>query len=236
MFTNSLRVGSNVAIEGKTLIVAWQRLEETLVESNKRYYMRADGGRAAAFRQLGGVNQFIKAIAPDRPLLQIPLLALHMALYYLELGVVEPMLAPNKRGRGRRPVGQVIKIRSAVTMSLLYELGYNRKDAARLVAKGLANLGFKTTPGAVADWRDAFKGRPAADESGGIYRYMLASESKFIGGDHGIKHVRDEKTRNKLHQKEIKTLRQFVLLAHLTSGPDLHKVLLKLQVESARTE
>jgi hypothetical protein len=46
-----------VNIEGKTLIVAWQRLEETLVEANKHYYMHTDGGRAAAFRQLGGVNQ-----------------------------------------------------------------------------------------------------------------------------------------------------------------------------------
>jgi hypothetical protein len=143
-------VGSDVAnIEGKTLIVAWQRLEETLVEANKHYYMHTDGGRAAAFRQLGGVNQFIKAIAPDRSLLQMPLLALHLALHYLDHGVVEPMLAPNKRGRGRRPLGQVLKIRSAVAMSVLYELGYNRKDAARLVAKELANLGFKTTPGAL---------------------------------------------------------------------------------------
>jgi hypothetical protein len=216
-------------IEGKTLTVAWQRLEETLIEANKHYYMHTDGGRAAAFRQLGGVNQFIKAVAPDRSLLQIPLLALHLALHYLDHGVVEPMLAPNKRGRGRRPVRELIKIRSAVTMSLLYELGYNRQDAARLVAKELANLGFRTTPGAVADWRDAFKGRPADDESGEIYRTMLASESNFIGGDHQMKHVRDEETRNKLRQKELETLRKFVLLARLTSSPDLHKVLPKLK-------
>ena len=216
-------------VEGKTLIVAWQRLEETLVEANKHYYMRADGGRAAAFRQLGGVNQFIKAVAPDRSLLQIPLLALHLALHYLDHGVVEPILAPNKRGRGRRPVREVIKIRSAVAMSLLYDLGYSRRDAARLVAKELGNLGLKTTAGAVADWRDAFKGRPAADESGEIYRYMLASETKFIRGDHGTRRVRDETTRNKLRQKEVETLRQFVLLAHLTSDPDLHKVLRKLK-------
>jgi hypothetical protein len=114
-------------------------------------------------------------------------------------------------------------------MSVLYELGYNRKEAARLVAKELANLGFKTTPGAVADWRDAFRGRPAADENGQIYRTMLASEGNFIGCDRGIKHVREEKTRNKLCQKELETLKKFILLAHITSGPDLHKVRQKLR-------
>jgi hypothetical protein len=215
-------------IEGKTLIVAWQRLEETLIEANKHYLMRADGGRAAAFRQLGGINQFIKAIAPDRPLLQIPLLALHLALHYLDHGVVEPMLAPNTTGRGRRPVQTVIKIRSAVAMSQLYEIGYSRQEAGRQVAKELTNLGCKTTPRAVADWRDGFKGLPAADEPGKIYRTMLANENDFISRDHRIDHVQDEQTRNKLRQKITETLRKFVLLARLTSNPNLSRVLSKL--------
>ena len=218
-------------IEGKTLTVAWQRLEETLIEANKHYLMRADGGRAAAFRQLGGINQFISAIAPisSRPFLQIPLLALHIALHYLDHGVVEPMLAPNTAGRGRRPVQTVIKIRSAVAMSQLYEIGYSRQEAARQVAKELTNLGCKTTPRAVADWRDGFKGLPAADEPGKIYRTMLANENDFISRDHRIDHVQDEQTRNKLRQKITETLRKFVLLARLTSNPNLSKVLPKLE-------
>jgi hypothetical protein len=228
--------GGTVAdIEEKTLIVAWQRLEETLIEANKHYLMHADGGRAAAFRQLGGINQFISAIAPDRPLLQIPLLALYLALHYLDHGVVEPMLAPNTSGRGRRPQQEAIKIRSAVAMSQLYAIGYSRKEAAKRVVNELANLGCEATPRAVSDWRDGFKSLPSGDESGEIYRTMLGNENVFIGGDTKLAPVDDGIMRTKLGQQILEALRKFVLLARLTSNPNLPKVLSKLKIGPAQT-
>jgi hypothetical protein len=39
-------------------------------------------------------------------------------------------------------------------MSQLYDVGYSRGEAAKLVASELARLGHKATAGAVADWRD----------------------------------------------------------------------------------
>lgn len=222
-------------VEAKTLIVAWQRLEETLIEANKYYLSKTDGGREAAFRQLGGVNQFISAIAPDRGLLQIPLLALYLALHYLDHGVVEPMLTPNAAGRGRRPVQQLIRIRAAVAMSQLYGIGYSRQEAARRVAKELTNLGFRATPRAVADWRDGFADPTSTDESGHIYRTMLASENDFISGDLPIDHIRDDNSRDKLRQKIIETLLRFVLLARLTSNSNLAKVLPKFKLRPTRS-
>jgi hypothetical protein len=112
----------------KTLAVAWQRLDKTLTEANKHYFMYADGGRAAVFQQIGGINEFISAVAPDRPLLQIPLLALRLALHYLDYGIVEPMLAPNRSGRGRRPEHVLIRIRSAIAMTQLYDIGYAHRS------------------------------------------------------------------------------------------------------------
>lgn len=216
-------------IEGKRLIEAWQRLEEVLMQANKDHLVRADGGRAAAFLQLGGITQFISSIAPDRPLLQIPLLALHLALHYLDHGIVEPMLAPNTSGRGRRPQQLVIRIRSAVAMSLLQEIGYSRKEAAKRVANELAKLGCKATPRAVADWRDAFKGLPSADETGGIYRTMLTNENQFLGRGSERDPVHDEKLRSKLGRRIIETLRSFIVLARLTSTRKFYKIIPKLK-------
>jgi hypothetical protein len=222
-------------IEEKTLVVAWQRLEETLIAANKHYLMRADGGRAAAFQQLGGINQFISSIAPDRPLLQIPLLALHLALHYLDHGVVEPMLAPNSSGRGRRPQQEVLKIRAAVAMSQLHEIGYERREAAKRVASELERLGCKATSRAVADWRDGFKSRPTSDESAKIYRTMLANENQFIDRASETDPVHDEKLRTKLSRRILETLRSFVLLARLTSSRKLYKVIPKLKFGAPQT-
>jgi hypothetical protein len=216
-------------IEGKTLIEAWQRLEEVLMQADKDHAMRADGGRAAALLQLGGVSQFISSIAPNRPLLQIPLLALQLALHYLDHGIVEPMVAPNASGRGRRLQQYLIKIRSAVAMSQLHEIGYSRPEAAKRVANELVKVGFKATPGAVADWRDAFKGLPPADETGGIYRTMLANEHQFLGRGSEMGPVQDEKLRSRLHRRILETLRSFILLARLTSTRKLYKIVPKLK-------
>jgi hypothetical protein len=125
------------------LSAAWQQLEVSLREANKLFLNRADGGRAAAFYQLSAINRFISAVSDNDRLLQMPLFALNVALYYLELGVVEPMLAPkgNKSRRGRRPEQGVLKVRSAVAMSQLYGIGYRRKEAARRIANELTNLG-----------------------------------------------------------------------------------------------
>jgi hypothetical protein len=141
-------------IDDKTLTDAWQQLEQRLIEANKHYLMHADGGRAAVFRQIGAINEFISRSAPGHPLLHIPLLALYLSLHYLDHGIVEPMLAPNKSGRGRRPQQQVIRIRSAVAMSQLQGIGYERREAAKRVGRELDRLGFKATTRAVADWRD----------------------------------------------------------------------------------
>ena len=123
-------------VDEKTLSAAWQQLEALLREANKLFLNRADGGRAAAFHQLSAINRFISAVSGDDRLLQMPLFALNLALYYLEVGVVEPMLAPkgNKSRRGRRPEQLLLKLRSAVAMSQLYAIGYGRKEAARRIA------------------------------------------------------------------------------------------------------
>src|SRR5580700_10464129 len=140
-------------IDGTTLTIAWQQLEASLRRANKLFLDRADGGRAAALDQLSATNRFISTVSGNDRLLQMPLFALNVAVYYLELGVVEPMLAPraNKSRRGRRPEQGVLKIRSAVAMSQLYEIGYGRKEAARRIANELTNLGWKTSANAVAD-------------------------------------------------------------------------------------
>jgi hypothetical protein len=210
-------------IEGKTLIAAWQRLEETLIAANKHYLMYADGGRAAVLRQLSGIIEFITT-AQSRKLLHIPLVSLFMALQYLDRGIVEPMVAPNRSRRGRRPEQGAIKIRSAVAMSQLYDIGYSRKDAAKRVAGELTNLGFKATPGAVADWRDNFKSLPEKDEKGKVYRMMVVNENNFIGLDPKRGRVLDEKMRARLGRQILETLRKFVWLARLTSSPNLYKV------------
>jgi hypothetical protein len=204
---------------------ASQQLEVSLREANKLYLNLADGGRAAAFYQLSAVNRFISAVSDDS-LLQIPLLALNLALYYLEFGVVEPMLAPKvkKSRRGRRPEQGALKIRSAVAMSQLYGIGYDRKEAARRIASELTNLGWQTSADAVADWRDHFRGLPASDQNGQVYQSMLEHENKFIGRNADAPPV-DEGARPKLARQITETFRKFVLLARLTANPNLSKVL-----------
>lgn len=96
-------------VKPKVLVDAWQQLEAALMEANKHYLMYNDGGRTAAFRQLGAINQFLATVAPDPSLQRIPLLALYLALHYLDSGIVEPMLAPNASGRGRRPYTNYLK-------------------------------------------------------------------------------------------------------------------------------
>lgn len=217
------------------LSAAWQQLEVSLREANKLFLNRADGGRAAAFYQLSAINRFISAVSDNDRLLQMPLFALNVALYYLELGVVEPMLAPkgNKSRRGRRPEQGVLKVRSAVAMSQLYGIGYRRKEAARRIANELTNLGCQTSADAVADWRDHFKSLPASDPNGELYRSMLANESYFIGRNADAPRV-EEDARPKLAREIIDTFRKFVLLARLTASPNLRRVSLQMS-KPART-
>jgi hypothetical protein len=217
-------------IDEKSLMVAWAELEQKLIEANKHYLMHADGGRAAVFRQVVAINEFISCVAPGRPLLHMPLLALHLALHYLDHGIVEPMLAPNKSGRGRRPQQQAIRIRSAVAMSQLQDIGYERSEAAKRVAQELDGLGFKATPRAVADWRDRLKSGPTTDESAQTYRSMLDTETAFIGRMQNAGDIHDQKP--KLRDRILETLTKFVLLAHLTSSPNLFKVARKLKLGS----
>ena len=97
-------------IDDRALSAAWQELEGSLRSANKLYLGRADGGRAAAFHQLTAINQFISTVTTNDRMTQMPLFALNVALYYLDLGVVEPMLAPKgKFRRGRRPEEGVLK-------------------------------------------------------------------------------------------------------------------------------
>ena len=169
--------------ETAALSAAWRQLKVSLREANKLFLNRADGGRAAAFHQLSAINRFISAVSDNDRLLQMPLIALNLAVYYLEFGVVEPMLAPrgNKSRRGRRPEQGALKVRSAVAMSQLYGIGYDRKESARRIANELSNLGCQTSADAVAGWRDHFKGLPASDQNGQLYRSMLSNENEFIG-------------------------------------------------------
>jgi hypothetical protein len=112
-------------IDGKHLAAAWEQLEQALTAANKHFLQYNDGGRTAAFKQLTAVNQFVSSVS-TQSLLQIPLVALTLALHYLDHGVVEPMLRPraNKARRGRRPEHELLKVRSAVAMSQLYQIGY----------------------------------------------------------------------------------------------------------------
>jgi hypothetical protein len=216
-------------IDGTTLTIAWQQLEASLRRANKLFLDRADGGRAAALDQLSATNRFISTVSGNDRLLQMPLFALNVAVYYLELGVVEPMLAPraNKSRRGRRPEQGVLKIRSAVAMSQLYEIGYGRKEAARRIANELTNLGWKTSANAVADWRDHFKGLPPSDQNGQTYQSMLANENEFIGRHANAPRV-EEDARPKIARQIIEIFQKFVLLARLTANPNLSKVFRRL--------
>jgi hypothetical protein len=216
-------------VDEKALSAAWQQLEVSLREANRLFLNRADGGRAAAFHQLSAINRFISAVSYNNRLLQMPLLALNLAMYYLDHGVVEPMLAPlgKKSRRGRRPEQEVLKIRSAVAMSQLYDIGYDRKEAARRIANELTNLGCKTTAGAVADWRDRFKSLSASDERGQVYRSMMANENEFIGRTADAPRVEGD-ARPKLARQIIETFRKYVLFARLTANPNLSKVLPQL--------
>lgn len=231
---NDARKAPMAIVNETALSAAWQELEASLREANKLFLNRADGGRAAAFYQLSAVNRFISSVADNDRLLQIPLFALNVALHYLGLGVVEPMLAPaGKSRRGRRPEQGVLKVRSAVAMSQLYGIGYRRKEAARRIANELTKLGCQTSADAVADWRDHFKGLPASDPNGELYRSMLANESHFIARSTDVPGV-EEDARPKLEREIMDTFRKFVLLARLTSNPNLSRVSLKLS-KRART-
>jgi hypothetical protein len=220
-------------IDEKNLVAAWRQLEHRLIQANKHYLMRDDGGRSAVFRQIGAINEFISRVAPGRSLLHIPLLALYLALHYLEHGIVEPMLAPRKSGRGKRPQQQAIRIRSAVAMSQLQDIGYERREAAKRVAQELDRLGFKASPRAVADWRDRLKSGSTRDESAQTYRSMLDTENAFIARTQKAGNTSDQKAR--LRDLILETLKKFVLLAHLTSYPNLSKVFPKLKLGPART-
>jgi hypothetical protein len=217
----------SVELDTASLLNAWRQLEKMLIEANKHYLMHADGGRAAVYQQISAIIQFITTVAPRQKLLHMPLLALQLALHYLDCGMVEPMLSPRTSGRGRRHQQLLIKIRSAVAMSLLCDIGYERKDAAKQVVVELTKLGLKTTPRALADWRDSFKKRPASDDAGETYRTMLNTENEFIGRRRGA--IPDEKARAGLRHKILGSFTNFVLLAHLTSHPDLSKVIRKLK-------
>jgi hypothetical protein len=81
---------------------------------------------------------------------------------------------------------------------------------------------------------DAIERQLAHQEANAVCRAYthnaeFANENDFISRDHRIDHVKDEQTRNKLRQKITETLRKFVLLARLTSNPNLSKVLPKVK-------
>jgi hypothetical protein len=208
------------------LSAAWHELEASLRKANKLYLNQADGGRAAAFHQLSAVNRFISSISDNDRLLQMPLFALNIALYYLDLGVIEPMLTPKGRSqrRGRRPEEGLLKVRSAVAMSQLFEIGYDRQTAASQIADEPATLGYQTSAGAVADWRDGFIGRSRNNANGELYRSMFATENESIGRRSNAPKV-DEYARPKLARAIIEPFRKYVLLARLTTQPNLSKVL-----------
>lgn len=212
-------------VDDKVLARAWRELETSLRQANKLYLNQNDGGRAAAIHQLIAVSRFISSASRRDRLLQMPLIALSLALYYLNLGVIEPMLAPPSRRsrRGRRPEQDALKLRSAVAMSQLYEIGYSRKDAGKRIATELEKLGFKTTAEAVEDWRDHFRRLPQEDAGGKLFRSMLASENKSIGRDTEQGRVEADQ-RPKFARLIIETFRKFVVLGRLTSNPNLGKV------------
>jgi hypothetical protein len=217
-------------LNSQLLSAAWHELETSLRKANKLYLDQADGGRVAAFHQLSAVNRFISSVSDNDRLLQMPLFALNIALHYLNLGIVEPMLTPKGRSqrRGRRPEDGLLKIRSAVAMSQLFEIGSDRKAAASRIADELTTLGYRTSAGAVADWRDDFIGRPRSDPNGELYRSMLAGENEFIGRRSNAPKV-DEYARPKMARAIIEPFRKFVLLARLTTEPNLSKVLPSLR-------
>jgi hypothetical protein len=219
-------------IDGKHLAAAWEQLEQALTAANKHFLQYNDGGRTAAFKQLTAVNQFVSSVS-TQSLLQIPLVALTLALHYLDHGVVEPMLRPraNKARRGRRPEHELLKVRSAVAMSQLYQIGYNRQRAAAQIAKELTKLGYKTTPRAIANWRDYFASLPLQHESAKVFHNMLASENKHLAikGRTKASETDPESSQSPIAHEVIDLLRKYVLLARLTSSPDINKLIPQLK-------
>ncbi len=199
--------------DNETVLAAWQRLKHALTEAAKHYQMQDDGGRAAAFRQIGAIIEFIRTVDPDRPLDRIPLSVLHLALGFLDHGIQMPMLKP-MRGRGRRPDELMIKARSAVTMTrLMKPLGkLRRSDAGKKVAAVLRNLGYDATQGAVEDWRDKAISAPADDLLGQSYRAML-NETAL-----------DTETGT---EAQLLALRKWVVLCRPTSASNLAKMMQK---------
>jgi hypothetical protein len=117
-------------------------------------------------------------------------------------------------------------------MTQLYAIGYSRKEAARRIAHELSSLGLQTSADAVADWRDNFRSHLSNDEMAQLYRSMLVNENVFIGGGGNLKRA-EENVRPTLARKIIETFRKYVLLARLTTNPNLSKVLPQLPKPAA---
>ena len=113
----------------------------------------------------------------------------------------------------------------------LRRLGYGTEEMCTHGFRGMAS----TRLNEMGRWNpDAIERQLAHQEANAVRRAYthnaeFANENDFISRDHRIDHVQDEQTRNKLRQKITETLRKFVLLARLTSNPNLSKVLPKVK-------
>jgi hypothetical protein len=122
-----------------------------------------------------------------------------------------------------------MKIRSAIAMSQLYDIGYSRGEAAKLVAMELGRLGHKATAGAVADWRDELASLPPGSKRAEEYKAILDMDVASTGRARGRRPIQDGRIRTKVSRRILAVLRNFVVLSRLTTDPNLASFVPKLK-------
>jgi hypothetical protein len=144
----------------------WQEFVEWLTVAWQKYCDKPAGAREGAIRALTATAFFIKRVDPTKRTTLAKMFSdLACALMELDSGFVDPILRP-KQFRHRRQDNferQQIKEAAAITMTLLFERGFSRPEAAKAVAALLRDCGiaFGGRSGSkwktVAAWRDQMK-------------------------------------------------------------------------------
>jgi hypothetical protein len=104
-----------------------------------------DGTRRALGAVIGYIEENADWLSGDTMLLLLPLRRLAQALEALDVGFVEPLLAPSPRGSGARPLSTVeLEFRFLVALAVLFRAREVGIDAACVqVARELDRFGFK---------------------------------------------------------------------------------------------
>jgi hypothetical protein len=151
--------------------------------------------RAAVMHALNAVYAFLQQVGFDgvdelsRSSMLTPVGALALALADLERGVVSPLLEP-RPVPGRPPdlhSRRMVKGAAAAAVTLMMEVGFERKDAAKRIARALRAFDVKLDGNrqldwhTVASWRVQVKAAPADDEAGFMYRLAMRRMTETPG-------------------------------------------------------